>query len=474
MDANGARRYQDNPTSCLQASDVYSHKLRVVLTFILLCTGAFLTNNSGAKPAHAADYKTSIVNRPLSVSAYEFTGQGELTGITGTIWTIGNLPVTVIDQTALSGDPQVGDFVSVSGVVLSGNLWLAYEISVSPPGASSFRFTAPVESMASNFWYIGAVPVAVNSRTELIGDLQPGTLAQVTFSVLTDGTLVAQTIQAIGETQATATATATLTATPTITPSPTATLTPVPPLILNCYQITFLGVIYNSDNTSTWSYHIAELPCAQDLSNWMVALPSCAWPIDATPTPWEFVDPDPVYRLTGIKWEVGAGFEQGVFTLTVEGHWESGTTQVGVKGPDVAIGISAGPSCQSVSPTFTPTPTSAGSVTPTPSVTPSVTATITLTPSPTTPPPPTLTPVPPPPTQPPPSGGGSPIVVSDNDQTRTFTCNGNPVTINGNNNTITLLGSCGAVTVRGNNNWVSIQAAASVTNTGNNNTIVGP
>lgn len=425
--------------------------------------------------------------------AYQFAGQGELTNIAGTIWTIGNLPVTVISQTVIAGDPTAGDFVSVSGRILSGDVWLADVITVSTPGASNFSFTAPIESMGPNFWQIGAVTMAVTSQTQLIGNLQLGTLAQVTFTVLSDGTLVALVIEEIGGSLPTPTATATFTTTVTMTPSATATatptMTPVPPFIINCYQITFLGVVYHPDNTSTWTYHVAELPCAQDLSNWMVALPSCTLSVAATPEPWEDVNPDPNYHLTGVKWEVGAGFVQGVFTVTVNGHWAIGTTQVGVTGPDVGIGLTAGPIC--VPPSPTPTPTGSVIPTPTPSVTPiltptatiSATATVSATMTPTftatslptaTQAPPTATPVPPPTQPPPPPGGGSPIVVNENDQTRTFTCNGNSVTINGNSNTITLLGSCGAVTIRGNNNWVSIQSATSVANTGNNNTIVGP
>lgn len=441
--------------------------------------------------------------------AYRFVGQGELTNIVGTVWTIGNLPVTVISQTVIVGNPTVGAFVSVSGRIVSGDVWLADMITVATPGASSFSFTAPVENIGPNFWQIGAVTVAVTSQTQRIGNLELGTLAQVTFTILSDGTLVALAIEAIGGALPTPTATATLTTTVTVTPSATVTataivtatptMTPVPPLIINCYQITFLGVVYHPDNTSTWTYHVTELPCAQDLSNWMVALPSCALLATATSEPWEYVNPDPNYHLTGIKWQVGAGFEQGIFTVTLSGHWAIGPTQVGVKGPDVGIGLTAGPVC--VPPSPTPPPT--GSITPmvTPSVTPvliptatiSATATVSapMTPTFTAMPPPTATqapptatpvPPPPPPTQPPPPptqpppppGGGSPIVVTENDQTRTFTCNGNSVMINGNNNTITLLGSCGPVTIRGNNNWVSIQSATSVTNTGNNNTIVGP
>ncbi|HKZ86125.1 MAG TPA: DUF5666 domain-containing protein [Anaerolineae bacterium] len=68
------------------------------------------------------------------------------------------------------------------------------------------------------------------------------------------------------------------------------------------------------------------------------------------------------------------------------------------------------------------------------------------------------------------SGGGA-FVITENNQTLTLTCNGHSVTINGNDNTITLLGTCSSITIRGNSNWVSIQAAASITNTGNNNVI---
>jgi hypothetical protein len=336
---------------------------------------------------------------------YQFAGQGELTNIAGTLWTIGNLPVTVISQTVIVGSPTLGDFVSVSGRVLDGNVWLADLIQITSPGASSFSFTAPIESIGPNFWQIGGVTVAVTGQTQQIGNLELGTLAQVTFTVLSDGTLVALVIEEIGGPPPTPTPTATFTTTVTVTPTATTTptvtptMTPVPPIIINCYQVTFLGVDYNPNNTSTWSYHVAELPCAQDLSNWMVALPDCALPpLSAAPEPWEFVNPDPNFQLTGVKWEVGDVFEQGVFTVTVSGHWDIGLTQFGVKGPDVGIGVTAGPICEPPSPTLTPTgsatPTATPTMTMTPTATISATPTISVTATPTLVPP-TPTPVPP-------------------------------------------------------------------------------
>jgi hypothetical protein len=192
--------------------------------------------------------------RPFAAWLFQiarFAGQGEMTNIAGTVWTIGNLPVTVVGQTVIVGYPTVGDFVSVSGRILSGNVWLADVITASTPGASSFSFTAPIESIGPNFWQIGAVTVAVTDQAQLIGNLELGTLAQATFTVLSDGTLVALVIEEIGGPLPTPTPTATFTTTVTVTPSGTATatatltatprMTPVPPRIINCYQITFWG-----------------------------------------------------------------------------------------------------------------------------------------------------------------------------------------------------------------------------------------
>lgn len=122
-----------------------------------------------------------------------------------------------------------------------------------------------------------------------------------------------------------------------------------PPTVVtldNGYRITFLGVTYNADGTSTWRYYVEELPSAQDLSNWVLELPDCTSVIDASPEPWEVVHPDPNLHLNGIKWETGTGFQQGEFTVTLTGHWAVGVTGVGAKGPDTAWGEIAGPICE--------------------------------------------------------------------------------------------------------------------------------
>jgi len=126
------------------------------------------------------------------------------------------------------------------------------------------------------------------------------------------------------------------TGTSTVTGGQTVTLT-------NGYRVTFRGVTYNG-STSTWRYRVEELPEAQDLSNWVLGLPTCTQVVNASPKG-EFVNLDPNARIRGIKWQPGGGFVDGEFTVTLNGRWAVGTTTVSVKGPDVAQGQLAGPTC---------------------------------------------------------------------------------------------------------------------------------
>jgi hypothetical protein len=116
--------------------------------------------------------------------------------------------------------------------------------------------------------------------------------------------------------------------------------------LTNGYRVSFRGVSY-SGSTSTWRYYVEELPVAQDLSNWVLELPPCARVASASPKG-ELVNPDPNARISGIKWQPGGGFVQGEFSVTLNGRWAVGTTTVAVKGPDVARGELAGPSCGSI------------------------------------------------------------------------------------------------------------------------------
>jgi len=112
----------------------------------------------------------------------------------------------------------------------------------------------------------------------------------------------------------------------------------------NGFQVTFLGSQAHADGTSTWRYRVDELPCAQDLSNWVLEVFDCTV-VGASPEPNEFVHPDPNAKLTGVKWETGGGFSSGEFAVTVSGPAREAAIRFGVKGPGVELGETTGPRC---------------------------------------------------------------------------------------------------------------------------------
>jgi hypothetical protein len=74
-------------------------------------------------------------------------------------------------------------------------------------------------------------------------------------------------------------------------------------------------------------------------------VPPCVQVLGATPELWEVVSPDPNAHLNGIKWQTGAGFQQGFFGVALQGPLAVGITHVAAKGPDVGYGTIVGPVC---------------------------------------------------------------------------------------------------------------------------------
>jgi hypothetical protein len=296
--------------------------------------------------------------------------------------------------------------------------------------------------------------INLNEVNEIDGTIEIESVVLVTRCLASDGTVTIPLIQVLSNPPEE------VTPTPTTTPTLTSTPAPVSVILPNCYKITFLVFTDNGDGTSTWRYQVEELSCAQDLSNWLLELPACASVVDASPSPWEVVQTDPNFQLNGIKWQTGTGFERGDFSVTLSGDLTTGTVRVGAKGPDVAIGSITGPACD-LPATGTPIATL------TPTATADVTSTST---SLSTDVPPTVPPQLP--TQVPPPADSGTILITDNAQTLTFTCNGNAVEVRGNANTITLLGSCSSITVKGNANEIYYSGSPVITDTGNANRLI--
>lgn len=378
-------------------------------------------------------------------------------------WVVSGIPLAVDDNTWIGKNVMVGSTVEVQAVRLDDGSWYAKSIlAIIPGNQGCVTYASVVTEINDNLLTLqdGSI-IDLDVVEQVEGDIQVESVILVVKCMGADGTITYPFVRVVENPseEPTATPTLTRTATPTITP----TMLPQSIILPNCYKVTFLGMVDNGNGTTTWRYFVEELSCAQDLSNWVLELPACSQIVDASPSPWEAVNPDPNHHLNGIKWQTGAGFDRGEFTVTLAGDLITGVTQVGAKGPDVAIGSLAGPICNPGTPT--PSPTPGPSETPTQPVTPSATIEV----PPTQPPAPTAAPTMPPPPPPPASSG--PIDISNNDQALTLNCNGAAVTVRGNNNTVTLLGQCSSLTVRGNSNTITLQAPTVITNTGNNNII---
>jgi hypothetical protein len=377
----------------------------------------------------------------------------EITGIVNNTdpWVVSGIQLVVDAGTQLSGEIVTGSLVRVRATLQPGGVWHADEISlIVPESMGCVTFASVVTSMEGDQISLqNGMTIDLNDVQEIDGVVEVESVILVTKCLAPDGVVSIPLIQVLSSPIEE----------PSPTPTPTTTNTPAPVSVIlpNCYKITFLGFTDHGDGTSTWRYRVEELSCAQDLSNWVLELPACVSVVNASPSPWEVVQPDPNFQLNGIKWEAGTGFQSGEFSVTLEGELTSGAVQVqvGAKGPDVAIGQIAGPACDLLI-TATPTVT----FTPSPTLTGTTDATSTLTPLP-----------PEPVIQHPPSSGT--ILITDNNQTLTFTCNGNAVEVRGNANIITLLGSCSSITVRGNANHVFWQSGSPIiSDTGNANTIM--
>ncbi len=164
----------------------------------LVSNGKILVEGADQRVTIAAGQVTSLSpGEGPTPPAFQFSGQGKIMQISGTTWTISGLPVTVIDQTVQVGDPSPGDYVAVVGRLLSGDLWLADQLTVISKGEAFFQFTGPVEVISEDTWQIGGVVVIVNDGTRIDASLGLGSMTRVSFVVLSDGSRLALVIEGL-------------------------------------------------------------------------------------------------------------------------------------------------------------------------------------------------------------------------------------------------------------------------------------
>jgi len=135
----------------------------------------------------------------------------------GDIWTVDTVTVLITTTTEIRGNPQLGDFMKVSGVQQADGSVLAHEIKVidgtpgptrtpeptetgdhhpseTPPSHHEVDFSGTVASINGDTWVIGSTTVMVTSKTRIGGNPQVGDTVRVVGLQQEDGTVQALAI----------------------------------------------------------------------------------------------------------------------------------------------------------------------------------------------------------------------------------------------------------------------------------------
>jgi len=194
-------------------------KLRVFIGLAVLASLALaltaigrVSSQATASQGPAAD---QMKRDPRSPRAYQFTGQGQILGGSGSTWLIGGVPVSVSGQTQTTGDLQAGGSISLIGHISVDGTWWADRIEPISDDISFFTFAGPLQSRAPTTWKIAGITLMIDKNTETEADLVAGELVLATFKVRQDGAWLATKIETLAD--------------PTPEPTPTYTPSPVAP-----------------------------------------------------------------------------------------------------------------------------------------------------------------------------------------------------------------------------------------------------
>jgi hypothetical protein len=162
----------------------------------------------------------AIPDGSIADPSYQFGLQGSLLslGDADGIWEVSGGTFTTNAQTRISGDPQLGDMVIVTGRVLADGTQVADAIEKTNSSDQNAFITGVLESMRGNVWVIDGRSIAVLEDTARTGQLSIGMPVKVIVNILGNGTWLALGIEALAEEPLALTPTAATTADPNAMP----------------------------------------------------------------------------------------------------------------------------------------------------------------------------------------------------------------------------------------------------------------
>ena len=107
---------------------------------------------------------------------------------------------------------------------------------------------------------------------------------------------------------------------------------------VDAYEVCLVDATFDDDGSSTWTYHVRELPTGKDLSHWNLKLHPGQQVLAGT-TPGYDHGVDGSTGFYGIKWDVTDGFSEGDFTVVLAGHYAGTNDDEGVLAQVLQVGI---------------------------------------------------------------------------------------------------------------------------------------
>lgn len=160
----------------------------------------------------AGQVAQSAASETIPAPSYQFSLQGSLEAVDGSLWTAAGVAFNVNEETVLNGEFAIGAPVRVTGRILADGTRAADRVDPAGSGETLRSFSGAIQSLDGTSWIIGGYTLLVDAATEKPGDLAAGQVVQVVFEVLADGSWHALKIESLTETPDE----------PTPVPSPTA------------------------------------------------------------------------------------------------------------------------------------------------------------------------------------------------------------------------------------------------------------
>jgi hypothetical protein len=129
----------------------------------------------------------------VEAPGHPFSFTGIVQAINQTNWVVAGQTIAIDDETSIDEDIEVGDLVHVTGYILEDNTWLAVTIERQEEETATFTFTGVVESLDP--WIVAGIEFETRDWSIIDPDIVEGDLVRVSGTILSDGTLVAVTIQ---------------------------------------------------------------------------------------------------------------------------------------------------------------------------------------------------------------------------------------------------------------------------------------